>query len=667
MTACHVRRAGNRRRCDERRGGAAGCGRSAFAPDRRAAAVSARPRRSGTRRPVPEPLARSSARPDGARRHARSRSIASWRPIARKERIAIHGDYDVDGVTSTVILRRALELLGGDVVHFIPERLSDGYGLQPAAIERLHADGVALVISVDCGIRGAEAARRARELGVDLIITDHHEPDAELPPALAVINPKRRDCTLSRQVPRRRRRRAEAGAGALPPRRARQLAARLRQDRRDRHARRRRAARRREPRHRQARARAALARARTRSACARCSTCRGLTGKTIDSYHIAFMLAPRVNAAGRMSTPDIATRLLLAERRGDGGRSARAGACSSTARTSGGRRKKPRSSPRRRRSCRPIPTSARARSSSSPARAGTAASSASSRRSWSTRSTGRRSCCRSTDGVAHGSCRSIPRFDMLGALERCAHLLIAVRRPQAGGRADDGRRRIQGAARGGQRRRRRDARARRPDAAAADRRRPDVPRDHRRRRGRRRVAGAVRRRQSRARCSRRAASRSSTARASSRSATSRWRSSRTAASSAPSPGARPSATTTSTEHKAALDVAFSLEQNQFNGETYVELTLSDARSAASPGSLPVPRAHPRNHDALAEAARIVMAFVAVAVCVAVGVTFKRRGGTAPTASLVRTDPRAVVESTERNARCVSRAATKTFASNTSGS
>src|SRR4051812_16793686 len=115
--------------------------------------------------------------------------------IARRERIAIHGDYDVDGITSTVILRRALELLGGDVVHFIPERIKDGYGLQPAAVERLHAEGVALIVSVDCGIRGADAARRARELGVDLIVTDHHEPDAQLPPAFAVINPKRHDCT----------------------------------------------------------------------------------------------------------------------------------------------------------------------------------------------------------------------------------------------------------------------------------------------------------------------------------------------------------------------------------------------------------------------------------------------------------------------------------------
>src|SRR5262249_53536327 len=114
--------------------------------------------------------------------------------IGRKERIAIHGDYDVDGITSTVILRRALEMLGGVVVHFIPERIRDGYGLQPAAIERPHGDGVSLIVSVDCGIRGVEAARTAREKGVALIITDHHEPEDTLPPAHAVINPKRHDC-----------------------------------------------------------------------------------------------------------------------------------------------------------------------------------------------------------------------------------------------------------------------------------------------------------------------------------------------------------------------------------------------------------------------------------------------------------------------------------------
>ena len=112
--------------------------------------------------------------------------------IARKEQIAIHGDYDVDGVTSTVILRRALELLGADVDAFHP-RAAEGR-LRPAAGRRSSGctpTASRWSISVDCGIRGAEAARRARELGVDLIITDHHEPDTELPPALAVINPKR--------------------------------------------------------------------------------------------------------------------------------------------------------------------------------------------------------------------------------------------------------------------------------------------------------------------------------------------------------------------------------------------------------------------------------------------------------------------------------------------
>ena len=174
--------------------------------------------------------------------------------IAARERIAIHGDYDVDGITSTVILRRALEMLGADVGHFIPERLTDGYGLQANTIDRLHAEGVQLIVSVDCGIRAPEAARRARELGVDLIITDHHEPDTELPDCCAVVNPKRRDCTLSGQEPGRRRRRAQAGAGALPEDGQDGVAAGVREDRGDRHAGRRRAARWREPGDRQARA-----------------------------------------------------------------------------------------------------------------------------------------------------------------------------------------------------------------------------------------------------------------------------------------------------------------------------------------------------------------------------------------------------------------------------
>src|SRR3954452_10897620 len=231
--------------------------------------------------------------------------------IARKERIAIHGDYDVDGVTSTVILRRSLELLGADVVHFIPERLKDGYGLQPAAIERLHADGVALIVSVDCGIRGADAARRARELGVDLIVTDHHEPGVELPPALAVINPKRRDCTypdkylagvgvalkLVQALCRRSGREAwmpgfikVAAIGTLadvvPLVGENRVIAKLGLD--------------------------LLTRGPHKIGLRALLDVSGLTGKTIDSYHVGFMLAPRMNAAGRMSTPDMAARLLLA-------------------------------------------------------------------------------------------------------------------------------------------------------------------------------------------------------------------------------------------------------------------------------------------------------------------------------------------------------------------
>src|SRR4029077_1961270 len=181
----------------------------------------------------------------------------------------------------------------------------------PATIDRLHGDGIRLIISVDCGIRADEAAARARELGIDLIITDHHEPGASLPPALAVINPKLHDCsypdknlagvgvalklvqalcgrmgganwlpafvkiaaigTLADVVPLTGENRviAKLGLGILSkgPHKV--------------------------------GLRALLGAG-------------GPSGRELDTYHIGFVVAPRVNAAGRMSTPDIAARLLLA-------------------------------------------------------------------------------------------------------------------------------------------------------------------------------------------------------------------------------------------------------------------------------------------------------------------------------------------------------------------
>jgi single-stranded-DNA-specific exonuclease len=107
------------------------------------------------------------------------------------EPIAIYGDYDVDGVTATALLVEALQKLGADVRGYIPNRFDEGYGLNKDALDSLKADGVKLVITVDCGIRSPDEALHARTIGLDLIISDHHHPDGDnLPPAFAVINPK---------------------------------------------------------------------------------------------------------------------------------------------------------------------------------------------------------------------------------------------------------------------------------------------------------------------------------------------------------------------------------------------------------------------------------------------------------------------------------------------
>ncbi len=341
--------------------------------------------------------------------------------VANRERIAIHGDYDVDGITSTVILRRSLELLGGDVVHFVPERIRDGYGLQPATFDRLKADGVRLVVSVDCGIRGAAAARRARELGIDLIITDHHEPDTELPEAVAVVNPKRHDCTypdknlagvgvalkLVQALCRRAGRDAwvpgfvkVAAIGTLadvvPLIGENRVIAKLGLE--------------------------MLSKGPHKVGLRALLEASSLTGKTIDSYHIAFMIAPRINAAGRMSTPDIAARLLLAS---DEAMAGEAKALAEQLEIE---------NLRRRTEEQDIVAKARKIVETDPD-IGARSLLVVAGEGWHRGVIGivasklvdhfyRPAIVLSVeDGIAHGSCRSIPGFDMLAALESCAPML----------------------------------------------------------------------------------------------------------------------------------------------------------------------------------------------------------------------------------------------------
>jgi len=116
------------------------------------------------------------------------------RAIGGHEKILIYGDYDVDGTTSVVLLTKAIELAGGAAGYHVPHRLKDGYGMRTEVVEAAAEQGVTLIVSVDTGIRAAEVVRRAGELGIDVIVTDHHLPEAELPPALAVLNPNRPDC-----------------------------------------------------------------------------------------------------------------------------------------------------------------------------------------------------------------------------------------------------------------------------------------------------------------------------------------------------------------------------------------------------------------------------------------------------------------------------------------
>ncbi|MCL5006374.1 MAG: single-stranded-DNA-specific exonuclease RecJ [Acidobacteria bacterium] len=117
------------------------------------------------------------------------------RAIAQKEKILIYGDYDVDGTTAAVVLLTALGSLGARAEAHIPHRLQEGYGMRLPVVERAAAEGYRVLLSVDTGIREHEVLARGRALGIDCIVTDHHLPKNSLPPAYAILNPRRPDCS----------------------------------------------------------------------------------------------------------------------------------------------------------------------------------------------------------------------------------------------------------------------------------------------------------------------------------------------------------------------------------------------------------------------------------------------------------------------------------------
>lgn len=116
------------------------------------------------------------------------------RCVRKKEKIAVYGDYDVDGITATSLLTGFLRALGCDVIYYIPDRFKEGYGVNSQALRALKQKQVALVISVDCGITAVDEVAQARALGMDFIVTDHHSFLGQLPEAVAVLNPRQTDC-----------------------------------------------------------------------------------------------------------------------------------------------------------------------------------------------------------------------------------------------------------------------------------------------------------------------------------------------------------------------------------------------------------------------------------------------------------------------------------------
>lgn len=229
--------------------------------------------------------------------------------IAKKEKIVVYGDYDVDGISSVALLVLVLRKLGAKASYYIPSRVEEGYGLNKPAIKKAKEKKASLIITVDCGISASDEVKYAKRLGIDVVVTDHHEITQDIPPAFAVINPLQQDCSYPFKH--------LAGVGL-----AYKLAEALTKDKAVRIAE-----------HLDLVALGTVAdivpqigenRILTRYGLRELNLTHktglkalikvsGLTGREIISGHIGYILGPRINASGRIGSPELAVKLLLTD------------------------------------------------------------------------------------------------------------------------------------------------------------------------------------------------------------------------------------------------------------------------------------------------------------------------------------------------------------------